>query len=188
MVLVVKNLPARAGDIRDMDSGRSPGGGHGNQLQYSCLENPMDRGAWWATVHGITKSWTWLKWLSMHIHIQNTSLSKCSTVLYALFPINNGTWTHFHNLLNRSPIYDATVWGCCQLYHNKQCSIDFKLLAQRVGTFQMLKKYCHLKKLHWFSSHQIWECGSPPLNCLLPWKTATWFGCILRLAASQSSF
>ena len=38
--------------------GRSPGGGHGNPLQYSCLENPMDRGAWWATVHGVTKSWT----------------------------------------------------------------------------------------------------------------------------------
>ena len=51
---MVKNPPANAGDMRDMDwipgSGRSPGGGHGNPLQYSCLENPMDRGAWWATV------------------------------------------------------------------------------------------------------------------------------------------
>ena len=44
---------------------RSPGGGHGNPLQYSCLENPMDRGAWWATVQGVTKSWTRLKRLSM---------------------------------------------------------------------------------------------------------------------------
>ena len=62
MVLVVKNLPANAGDIRDMGSipgsGRSPGGGHGNPLQYFCLENPMDRGAWWATVHGVAKSQT----------------------------------------------------------------------------------------------------------------------------------
>ena len=41
-------------------SGRSPGEGNGNPLQYSCLENPMDRGAWWATVHGVTKGWTWL--------------------------------------------------------------------------------------------------------------------------------
>ena len=41
-------------------SGRSPGEGNGNALQYSCLENPMDRGAWWATVHGLAKSWTWL--------------------------------------------------------------------------------------------------------------------------------
>ena len=63
--LVVKNLPANEGDIRDMGpipgSGRSPGGEHGNPLQYSCLENSMDRGAWWATVHGVAKSWTQLK-------------------------------------------------------------------------------------------------------------------------------
>ena len=62
MVLVVKNLPASAGDIRDMGSisglGRSPGGGHGNPVQYSCVENPMDRRAWWSTVHGVTKSRT----------------------------------------------------------------------------------------------------------------------------------
>ena len=45
---------------------RSPGGGHGSPLEYSCLENSMDRGAWWASVHGITKSWTWPKWFSTH--------------------------------------------------------------------------------------------------------------------------
>ena len=44
--------------------GRFSGAGNGNPLQYSCLENPMDRGAWWATVHGLAKSWTQLKWLS----------------------------------------------------------------------------------------------------------------------------
>ena len=59
MVLVVKNPPVNAGDIRDMnlipDWGRYPGGGHGNPVQYSCLENPMDRGAWRATVHGVAK-------------------------------------------------------------------------------------------------------------------------------------
>ena len=58
----VKNLAANAGDIREAGwisvSGRSPGGGHGNPLQYSCLENPMDRGTCWATVHGVAKSWT----------------------------------------------------------------------------------------------------------------------------------
>ena len=62
LAAVVKSLPANAGDIRDASSipvsGRSPGGGHSNLLQYSCLENPMDRGAWWATVHGVTKSQT----------------------------------------------------------------------------------------------------------------------------------
>ena len=55
VALVVKNPPANAGDIRDVGSipgsGRCPGGGHGNLLQYSCLENPMNSGAWWATVH-----------------------------------------------------------------------------------------------------------------------------------------
>ena len=60
MALVVKNLSANAGDIRDTgsnpESGRCPGGGHGNLLLYFCLENLMDRGAWWATVHGVTKS------------------------------------------------------------------------------------------------------------------------------------
>ena len=54
MAIVVKNPAVNAGDIKDSGStlglGRSPGGGHGNSLQYSCLENPMDRGAWWVTV------------------------------------------------------------------------------------------------------------------------------------------
>ena len=59
---MVKNLPTNTGDIRDASSipglGRSPGGGNGNPLQYSYLENPMDRGAWQATVHGVAKSRT----------------------------------------------------------------------------------------------------------------------------------
>ena len=74
-VLVVKDLPARAGDIKDLglipgsgrspgSGGRSPGGGHGNPLQCFCLENSMLRGAWWATVHGVTNSRTWLSTLA----------------------------------------------------------------------------------------------------------------------------
>ena len=59
---MVKNSPANAGDIRDVGSipgtGRSPGGGHSNPPQYSCLENPMDRGAWQATVHKVAQSQT----------------------------------------------------------------------------------------------------------------------------------
>ena len=83
---MVKNPPANAGD-RDIGlmpgSVRSPGGGHGNPLQYSCLENPMDRGAWWATVHRVTKSWTRLKRLSMHActHIRYLNGSKWLYVL-----------------------------------------------------------------------------------------------------------
>ena len=62
VVLVVKNLPANAGDVRDSGLipglGRCPGGWHGNPLQYSCLENPMDKGAWQATVCWVSKSQT----------------------------------------------------------------------------------------------------------------------------------
>ena len=62
MALMVKKPPANAGFMRDTGlipgSGRSPGGEHGHPLQYYCLENPMDRGAWWATVHRVAKSRT----------------------------------------------------------------------------------------------------------------------------------
>ena len=62
MALLIKNLAASVGDAGDTGfipgSERSPGGGRGNPLLYSCLENPMDRGAWWAMVHRVTKSWT----------------------------------------------------------------------------------------------------------------------------------
>ena len=56
---VIKNLPANAGDVGSIPGpGKSPGEGNGNPLQYSGLENPMDRGAWWAIVHGVSKSRT----------------------------------------------------------------------------------------------------------------------------------
>ena len=69
MVLVVKNSPASAGDIRDLGlipgSGKSPGEGNGNPLQYSCQENPVGGGAWRAVVHGVIKSRIQLKQLSI---------------------------------------------------------------------------------------------------------------------------
>ena len=66
MALVVKNLPANSADEGDVvqslgQEDPSPGEGNGNPLQCSCLENPMDRGAWWAIVHGVTKSWPQLR-------------------------------------------------------------------------------------------------------------------------------
>ena len=70
VLLVVKNPPPSAGDVRDTGSipglGRAPGEGNGYPLQYSCLENPMDRGSWWVPGHGVAKSRTWLKQLSIH--------------------------------------------------------------------------------------------------------------------------
>ena len=75
---VVKNLPAKAGNIRGVPIpglGRFPGGENGYSLQCSCLENLMDREAWWATVHGVTKSRTWLKWLGVHANQNHSEVS-----------------------------------------------------------------------------------------------------------------
>ena len=81
VAIVVKNLPANAGEIRDMVSicglGRSSERGNGNPFQYSCPENPMDRGAWRAIIHGVTKSQKWLSATTQqhhcfhHIQIRN---------------------------------------------------------------------------------------------------------------------
>ena len=83
MVLLVKNPHVNTGNIRDVGlipgSGRSFGGGHGNPLHYSCLENPMHRGAWWATVQRIAKSQMQLKVFSTH------------TCIHLFIQ-----WTHFH--------------------------------------------------------------------------------------------
>ena len=61
--------------IQSLGQEDSPRRGNGNPLHYSCLENPTDRGAWWAIVHGVTKSWTWLKWLSAHAPTSFKNLS-----------------------------------------------------------------------------------------------------------------
>ena len=79
---VAKSRPAAAGDTQDLglilESGRSPGGGHGNPLQYSCLENPIDRGAWRAVGHRVAKSRTRLKHLSTHARAdKSTARRKC---------------------------------------------------------------------------------------------------------------
>ena len=75
---VVKNPPASAGGVRDMGlitgSGRSPGGGNGNPLQYFYLGNPMDRGTWWTAVHGVSQSWTQLS-MRTHAHAHTLALS-----------------------------------------------------------------------------------------------------------------
>ena len=107
VALVVKNLPVNVGNIRDKRdvdfipaSRRSSGGGCGNPLQYSCLENPMDRGAWQTTVHGVTKSQTWLEQLSIH-RIKLIITTSFRYTIYShihfqkcfIFP----NWNPFHN-------------------------------------------------------------------------------------------
>ena len=77
----ISSKEPNAGDIRDTGLipgwGRSAGGGHGYPLHYSCLENPMDRGAWWATVQGVSKRWTQLKQLIMHTQTWKVDTSGC---------------------------------------------------------------------------------------------------------------
>ena len=84
VALVVKNPSANAGDMKTMDSipglGLSPGGEHYYPLQYSCLENPMDRGVWWATVHRVSKGRTQLQRLSIHTHNHLTGVRWLLTV------------------------------------------------------------------------------------------------------------
>ena len=80
---VIKNPPVHAGDAGDLDSisglGRSPGGGNGNPLQYSCLKIPMNRGAWRATVHRVAKSGTWLSnWAHTHREMEKVYYKICS--------------------------------------------------------------------------------------------------------------
>ena len=84
-LLLVKNTPANAGDIRDVGSipglGGSPREGNDNPLQYSCQENSKDRGAWWATVHGVIKSWPRLKRLGTSKHWSGCLQGLSGTVL-----------------------------------------------------------------------------------------------------------
>ena len=87
MALVVKNLPANAGDARDVGLihglGRSCGGGSGNPLQYSCLENSTDRGAWWATVYGVTESQTQLgAGQSTEMVVQHCGHTSCDSAVH----------------------------------------------------------------------------------------------------------
>ena len=81
VVLVVRTRLPKQADVRDTGwipgSGRSPGGGHSNPLQYSCLENPKDRGAWWVSVHSVTQSQTWLKRQHTRTHSQWEGLILC---------------------------------------------------------------------------------------------------------------
>ena len=80
-----KESSCNAGDARDVGSisgsGRSPGGGHGNAYQYSCLENPMESGAWWAMLNGVAKSQTQMKWISTYTHTH----SQGSPIFFSIY-------------------------------------------------------------------------------------------------------
>ena len=93
--------------------GRSPGEGNGNPLQYSCLEDPMDRGAWWATVYGVAKSWTWLSDKHTHTHT-HTHLSRCSKGLHSIFD---------------EPVFDK---------NSRNTGVDFSFSSETMATTDQL--------------------------------------------------
>ena len=87
---MVKNPPTNVEDVFDPWVGRSPGGGNGDPHQYSCLENPMDKGVWWATVHEVAKSRIWLS----DFHFQISSLEGSSSGIISFLPFHtvHGSW------------------------------------------------------------------------------------------------
>ena len=129
---VVKNLPVKVGDPGSvLGLGWSPRGGHGNPLQYSCLENPTDRGAWQATVHGFTKSRTWLKQLSRSSSINtHTHIS-----------VHTHTCTHTHTHTHISLYMDR----------NKKIHITSLVLAYLISFPSILLLLCP----HWSKAFVI---------------------------------
>ena len=121
MVLVVKNLPVNAGDIRDAGLiprlGRSSEGGHGNPLQYSCLENPMERGAWQTTVHRVAKSCPWLNWFSTQAYLYPHPLET------PFHPNRHSTHLRHHRALVELPVlYSSFLLAVLHMVvHIRQC-------------------------------------------------------------------
>ena len=89
---------------------RSPGGEHGNPLQYPCLENPIDRGVWWATVHWVTKTRTWLNWLSI---AQQRLQTNGTTILFLILDRHRGFL-----VTHQSWILSDVFLACVQLLYN----------------------------------------------------------------------
>ena len=122
VALVVKNPSANSGRRRDIGSipglGRSAGEGHGNSLQYSCLENPMDRGAWRATVHRVAKSGTWLKPLSMHTHTHTHSHSWTSSLLFFLSFLGRQVTIYLSEMICKHNLFKKQRTGVLQLKTN----------------------------------------------------------------------
>ena len=141
--VVVKNLPANAGDARDMGLihglGSSPGVGNGNSLQCSCLENSMDRGAWQATVHGVTKSWIWL---STYAHSCDDPV-RDTTVGSVLVVVWGG--------LGRSSSSSNTGVGCHFLHQGI-------LATQGLNPHLLQLLYCRWILYHWATGEAHSQC------------------------------
>ena len=131
MALASKNLPANAGDIRDVGLipglGRSPGGGHGNPLQYCCLENPRDRGAWQVAVHRVTKSnlARMHTYTCMCIHTYNSYIyhTVLLFIIKLVFMQHFAVYKHFHPHCLESRSHKI-LWGKQGTYYLKTGKIS----------------------------------------------------------------
>ena len=166
---MVKNLSVNAEDAGDAGSipglGRSPGGGHGNPLQCSCLENPMDRETWWATVHGVAKNRTRLK---RHTHIQESAaplfliqqqlregrkpLEKEERSFHCLF---TGLWISALNWLSEHPLFLPLGAG-----HRQSGDGVWKWLVMGYKSLTRVTSVL-IYRLKWDSGHW-WNLRSPP--------------------------
>ena len=113
--------------------GRFPGGEHGNPLQYFCLENPMDRGAWWATVHRVAKSRTWLKWLSTHAWCMGKNC--CGTSITEWKPCSRHPWGSC-----KCPVQFISVAQLCPtLCDPRDCSMpSFRVHPNSWSLFELM--------------------------------------------------
>ena len=134
---MVKNLPCNAGGPSSIPgSGRSPGGGHGNPLQYSCLENSMDRGTWLVTVHRLAKNWTRLKQLSMHTHIVLSNKTWCANF------VNKGSQMYRRkDKVKTSMLADLWIVTASKLAPTLYFSLLPKSSASNKYCFTALKAY-----------------------------------------------
>ena len=118
---MVKNLPASAGDLGLIPGwGRSPGEGRGNPLQYSGLENPRDRGAWWAAIYGVTQSRTWLKRLSSSSkQLRLSPVAFLCPVFHNVFLMHHIV-THlckeYNTFLRTKRVHSLCMLSVCRLY------------------------------------------------------------------------
>ena len=143
----MKNLPANTGDITDVSlipgSTRAPGDGNSTPLQYSCLENPMDGGAWRVTIHWVAKSRTWLKRLSMHTF--------CAYKIKSCLKYNFFFSPEIFSSIGSQWKYDVKTW-CHFSYFGSVQSLS------RVRLFATLQAVAHQAPLSmWFSRQEHWS-------------------------------